>query len=95
MALPGAFGLPAKQEGESRMMGNHQVAVLRGERGSNVRHKGRKSFSAFVKQMWGWGYHVGYPYAKTNRRGIYLYWLDTSIVFGPASSKISLSCKRT
>jgi hypothetical protein len=47
------------------------------ERGSNVRHKGRKSFGEFVKQMWGWGYHVGYPYAKTDRRGIYLYWLDT------------------
>ena len=46
------------------------------ETGSHVRHKGRKSFGAFVKQMWGWGYHVGYPYAKTNRRGIYLYWLD-------------------
>jgi Glycosyl transferase family group 2 len=46
------------------------------ERGSCVRHKGRKSFGAFVKQMWGWGYHVGYPYAKTNRRGVYLYWLD-------------------
>ena len=54
----------------------HWVALR--ERGSYVRHKARKTFSAFVKQMWGWGYHVGYPYSKTGIRGVYLYWLNSS-----------------
>jgi len=48
------------------------------ERGNFVRHKGRETFAEFVKQMWGWGFHVGYPYAKTGVRGIYLYWLNSS-----------------
>lgn len=48
------------------------------EKGSVVRHKARKSFTAFVRQMWGWGYHVGYPYAKTGITGVYLYWVSSS-----------------
>jgi hypothetical protein len=47
------------------------------EKNNFVRHKARKSFPAFVRQMWGWGYHVGYPYAKTGMRGIYLYWINS------------------
>jgi hypothetical protein len=47
------------------------------EKGNFVRHKARKSFPAFVRQMWGWGYHVGYPYAKTGIRGLYLYWINS------------------
>jgi len=47
------------------------------EKGNFVRHKARKSFPAFVRQMWGWGYHVGYPYAKTGIRGFYLYWINS------------------
>ena len=47
------------------------------EKGKFVRHKARKSFTAFVRQIWGWGYHVGYPYAKTGIRGLYLYWINS------------------
>ena len=47
------------------------------EKGNFVRHKARKNFPAFVRQMWGWGYHVGYPYAKTGIRGLYLYWINS------------------
>jgi hypothetical protein len=47
------------------------------EKNNFVRHKARKSFPAFVKQIWGWGYHVGYPYAKTGIRGLYLYWINS------------------
>jgi hypothetical protein len=59
-----------------RVARSPQWVALR-EKGSFVRHKARRSFLAFVKQMWGWGYHVGYPYAKTNMKGIYLYWLSS------------------
>lgn len=48
------------------------------EKGNVVRHKARSSFGAFVRQMWGWGYHVGYPYAKTGIKGLYLYWVSSS-----------------
>jgi hypothetical protein len=41
-----------------------------------VRHKGRRTLWGLITQMWGWGYYVGYPYAKTGIRGIYLYWLN-------------------
>lgn len=47
------------------------------ETGSCVRHKARKTFRGFVEQMWGWGFHVGYPYAKTGIKGVYLYWIDS------------------
>lgn len=40
-----------------------------------VRHKGRRTLWGLIKQMWGWGFYVGYPYAKTGIRGVYLYWL--------------------
>ena len=46
------------------------------EQGAFVRHKPRKNFLALLKQMWGWGYHVGYPYSKTGIRGLYFYWLN-------------------
>src|ERR1039458_10273097 len=45
------------------------------EDGVVVRHKGRATLGGLLRQMWGWGFHLGYPYAKTGRRGIYLYWL--------------------
>jgi hypothetical protein len=51
----------------------HWVAVR--EQGSFVRHKPRKTFMALLKQMWGWGHHVGYPYSKTGIHGVYFYWL--------------------
>ena len=51
-------------------------AALR-ERGSCVKHKARKTFRGLLGQMWGWGYHVGYPYAKTGIKGIHLYWVDS------------------
>lgn len=41
-----------------------------------VRHKGRRTLWALILQMWGWGFYVGYPYAKTGIRGVYLYWLN-------------------
>jgi len=41
-----------------------------------VRHKGRRTLWGLVTQMWGWGYYVGYPYAKTGIRGVFLYWLN-------------------
>lgn len=47
------------------------------EPGNTLRHKARKSFSAFIRQIWGWGRYVGYPYAKTGIRGIYIYWVDS------------------
>ena len=46
------------------------------EKGNTVRHKARKNLLGFVKQIWGWGYHVGYPYSKTGIRGLYFYWID-------------------
>lgn len=48
------------------------------ERGNFVRHKARKNFIELVRQMWGWGYHSGYPYSKTGIRGIFLYWISSS-----------------
>jgi len=42
-----------------------------------VRHKGRRTLWALILQMWGWGFYVGYPYAKTGIQGVYLYWLNT------------------
>jgi hypothetical protein len=47
------------------------------ERGCVVRHKARKNFPAFVKQMWGWGYHLGYPYSQTKARGLYVYCVSS------------------
>ncbi len=41
-----------------------------------VRHKGRRTLWGLITQMWGWGFYVGYPYAKTGIRGAYLYWLN-------------------
>jgi hypothetical protein len=45
------------------------------EDGAIVRHKGRRTLWGLLQQMWGWGFYVGYPYAKTGIRGVYLYWL--------------------
>ena len=41
-----------------------------------VRHKGRHTLWGLIAQMWGWGRFVGYPYAKTGMRGVFLYWLN-------------------
>ena len=41
-----------------------------------VRHKGRLTLWGLTTQMWGWGRYVGYPYAKTGMRGVFLYWLN-------------------
>src|ERR1700730_4533263 len=41
-----------------------------------VRHKGRRTLWGLITQMWGWGRYLGYPYAKTGVRGVYLYWLN-------------------
>ncbi len=41
-----------------------------------VRHKGRRTLWQLIRQMWGWGFYVGYPYAKTGIRGLHLYWLN-------------------
>src|SRR5579872_2349107 len=41
-----------------------------------VRHKGRRTLWGLITQMWGWGLYVGYPYAKTGIRGVFLYWLN-------------------
>ena len=46
------------------------------EVGVVVRHKGRRTLWGLIRQMWGWGFYVGYPYAKTGIRGAYLYWLS-------------------
>ena len=43
-----------------------------------VRHKGRRTLWGLITQMWGWGLYVGYPYAKTGIRGVFLYWLNGS-----------------
>ena len=46
------------------------------EQGVTVRHKARRSFGAMIRQLWGWGFHVGWPYKKTGLRGLHLYWFD-------------------
>ncbi len=46
------------------------------ENAAVVRHKGRRTLWGLLAQMWGWGLHLGYPYAKTGVRGIFLYWLN-------------------
>jgi len=45
------------------------------ENAAVVRHKGRHSVWGLITQMWGYGYYVGRPYAKTGIRGVFLYWL--------------------
>ena len=58
-----------------RIAANKKWVALR-EKGNTVRHKARKNMTGFIKQIWGWGYHVGYPYSKTGIKGVYLYWID-------------------
>jgi len=48
------------------------------ENAAVVRHKGRRSVWGLIKQMWGYGWYVGRPYAKTGIRGVFLYWLNGS-----------------
>jgi hypothetical protein len=43
---------------------------------ATVLHKGRRTLWGLITQMWGWGLYVGYPYAKTGMRGVFLYWLN-------------------
>ena len=47
------------------------------EQGVNLRHKARRSYGAMIRQLWGWGFYVGWPYKKTGLKGIHLYWFDT------------------
>ena len=47
------------------------------ERGCVVGHRPRETVSDFLRQMWGWGAYLGYPYSKTNMKGIYLYWVNS------------------
>lgn len=42
-----------------------------------VQHKARRSLKGMITQMWGWGFHLGYAYSKTGRRGVYLYQVDS------------------
>src|SRR5665213_2580126 len=49
---------------------NHKWVAWR-ENAAVVRHKGRTSCWRLLKQMWGYGYYVGYPYSKTGIRGTY------------------------
>lgn len=42
-----------------------------------VRHKGRRTLTGVIRQMWGWGFYLGYPYAKTRIHGLYVYWLNS------------------
>jgi hypothetical protein len=46
------------------------------ENAAVVRHKGRPTLRALIAQMWGWGLNMGYPYAKTGVRGVFLYLVD-------------------
>jgi hypothetical protein len=46
------------------------------ENAAIVRHKGRRSLWALIEQIWGWGLNLGYPYAKTGVRGVFLYLLN-------------------
>jgi hypothetical protein len=48
------------------------------EPGVVVRHKARRTLSGMVKQLWGWGINLGKAYRKTGKRGIYLYWVDST-----------------
>jgi len=46
------------------------------ENAAVVRHKGRRTLWELLTQMWGYGFYVGYPYAKTGIHGVFLYWLS-------------------
>jgi hypothetical protein len=59
-----------------RLALNKEWVAVR-EKDNIVRHKARKTLWALVRQMWGWGYHVGYPLAKTGLHGLYLYWMNS------------------
>lgn len=46
------------------------------ENAAVLRHKGRRTWWELIKQMWGYGFYVGYPYAKTGIRGVFAYCLS-------------------
>ena len=46
------------------------------ENAAVVRHKGRRTLGALIEQLWGWGWNMGYPYAKTGVHGLFLYLVD-------------------
>lgn len=60
-----------------RLARNPDWVALR-EHGAVVRHKARKTFRGFVRQLWGWGTHLGYAYRKTGLRGFHIYRVRTS-----------------
>ena len=41
-----------------------------------ISHKGRGTLWELVTQMGGYGFNLGYPYAKTAIHGVFLYWLN-------------------
>ncbi|MBK9375707.1 MAG: hypothetical protein IPN03_18805 [Holophagales bacterium] len=59
-----------------RLARNPDWVALR-EHGAVVRHKARRTFRGFVKQLWGWGTHLGYAYRKTGLKGFHLYRVRT------------------
>jgi hypothetical protein len=48
------------------------------EHGAVLRHKARGTFRGFVKQLWGWGTHLGYAYRRTGLTGLHVYRVRTS-----------------
>ncbi|MFN7987385.1 MAG: hypothetical protein U0529_07935 [Thermoanaerobaculia bacterium] len=59
-----------------RLARNPDWVALR-EHGAVVRHKARRDFRGFVRQLWGWGTHLGYAYAQTGLRGFHVYRVRT------------------
>ena len=59
-----------------RLARNPDWIALR-EHGAVLRHKARRGFRGFVKQLWGWGTHLGYAYRKTGLTGFHLYRVRT------------------
>ena len=46
------------------------------EPGVVIRHKGRRSVRAAIRQLWGWGRLLGRTYRKTGIRGFYFYYIE-------------------
>lgn len=59
-----------------RLARNADWVALR-EHGAVVRHKARRTFRGFVRQLWGWGTHLGYGYARTGLKGFHVYRVRT------------------
>ena len=57
------------------------------ENAAVVRHKGRRTLWALIEQMWGWGLHMGYPYAKTGAAECSCTWSTIASKRSSAASK--------